>query len=66
MSDLLQTSHIIFVLTKNPDLDAQTLFKTISNVFLQVTNAVFYLYKHNEFYENMQEVEFPQGIFSEE
>jgi hypothetical protein len=52
MTDLVQTSHVIYVLTRNPELDAQTLSKTVANVFLQLTNAAFYLYKHNEFYEN--------------
>ena len=57
---------MLYVLTRNPALDALTFSKTVTNVFLQVTNAAFYLYKHNEFYESAHEVELPEGIFTDD
>jgi hypothetical protein len=44
---------IVSVLTQHPQLDPQTLIKTATNIFLQATQAFFYLYKDGSYLDKV-------------
>jgi len=56
-----KTAHILYVLVQNPQLDLSTILKTSTNVWQQLTNAMFYMLQQGD-----GDVELPDGILTDE